>query len=60
MFGFLKFLKKEKSIVKVSPGGDLYITTDDLFSQPEVQQTLRDLENSNLSREIERRNRNQQ
>lgn len=46
------FRRRKKSIVKVSAGGSLYITTEDLFSQPEVQQTLRDLENSSIAEQI--------
>lgn len=54
MFKWLSkiFSRSRKSIIKVSSSGTLYITVTDLFSQPEVQETLKLLAESSITRQI--------
>ena len=44
-----------KNIVKSTKEGKLYIETKDFFSQPKIQQTIKDLLNSDLVKQIDNR-----
>lgn len=48
--------KKENNIVHATDEGRLYIKTVDFFNQPKIQQTIRDLLNSDVIKNIDNRN----
>lgn len=49
-------MKNEKDYVKATHEGKLYITTEDFFKQPKVVETINKLKNSNIVKEINKKN----
>ncbi len=46
-------MTKEKDYVKATDSGRLYITTEDFFKQEKVRETIKQLLNSRLIRDID-------
>lgn len=51
-------MTKKKNIVKSTSSGRLYITTEDFFQQEKVQETIKELLNSDIVKDIEDRKNN--